>query len=390
MWEEGVVTDEDGTEMGMTDEKRSRERLRGERTIYARDGGRLAFTEGWCEYRVDSLDEFDKWMKQNHRLTGFLFRGVGRASYELVPSIARRFEPNVLGGEGYEEWCGKGLDRFRLSLRGRAKFEPELAGNELEIWALGRHYGFYTPLLDWTGSYGVALYFAYEGKREIVLDSSAMGDAELRTRFEAELGRRDEDRAVYCLNGKLLRELQWVLAGKRCREFYGETLRKLAKARQGNADEAFVECVLKGNSERAVGRYVYGVTDGRRGPHSAEFTSVMRAIVKSVKERMPHVFSPLSGTNERLVNQAGTFTVLLSTYEAMDEVMKRVMRDELTEYGRAPVLLKVAMPDAEREEVLRYLYEMNVHRRSLFPDIEGAAEYENWKIETREWERDEE
>lgn len=86
-----------------------------------------------------------------------------------------------------ERVLGRLLDRFRRACCGRRGVFPRDLSTD-EWWALGRHYGLATPLLDWTRSLHVACYFAlweaapptsgvraiwafsYRGMREILIN----------------------------------------------------------------------------------------------------------------------------------------------------------------------------------------------------------------------------
>lgn len=84
-----------------------------------------------------------------------LFRGQRNGSWALTPSIAR-LSPH---GTYSEKDAADQLDTFKYSIRGRTKV-PVSQLSEEDVWALGQHYGLWTPLLDWSRSPFVAMFFA--------------------------------------------------------------------------------------------------------------------------------------------------------------------------------------------------------------------------------------
>lgn len=109
--------------------------------------------------RVESWEAFIAAMRSpdHNRAAGeFVYRGQAGHNWHLSSTLARPFDGGAVPGQHQENL----LAQFRLAMRGRgldcSKLEDE------ELWAFGQHHGLRTPLIDWTKSPYVALFFAFD------------------------------------------------------------------------------------------------------------------------------------------------------------------------------------------------------------------------------------
>jgi hypothetical protein len=107
-------------------------------------------------------------------LNQVLYRGHAKSDWRLWSPLDRRLVNWVRGPEGefeywsarkvyglgwYDKLCSQILEHFKQACRGIPGADH--GTNDDEYWALGRHFGLLTPLLDWTLSPYVAAFFAF-------------------------------------------------------------------------------------------------------------------------------------------------------------------------------------------------------------------------------------
>jgi hypothetical protein len=109
---------------------------------------------------------------REHFKRGWIFRGVKKSSYRLIPSIGREDARKHSHGDllPYQDEEEKGqLRQFIREGRGRFQWQPQ---NDLEWMILGQHHRLPTRLLDWSESLLVAAYFAVE---EVLCEAAIYG-----------------------------------------------------------------------------------------------------------------------------------------------------------------------------------------------------------------------
>ena len=91
--------------------------------------------------------------------TQLIFRGHRRYDWSMTPTLARVTQNDIIT----ESLANEQLMLFRKAIRGRTTDHSLLKDGlqDDELWSIGQHHGLMTPLLDWTYSPYVALFFAF-------------------------------------------------------------------------------------------------------------------------------------------------------------------------------------------------------------------------------------
>ncbi|CUI84648.1 FRG domain-containing protein [Achromobacter xylosoxidans] len=115
--------------------------------------GRIPVTrlESWRDYTELLENSFF-----NRPATQLIFRGQRRSDWSLMPTLGRLSDNGIVT----ENLAATQLERFKRAIRGRLS-DNSLLEEDDELWSIGQHHGLMTPLLDWTYSPYVALFFAF-------------------------------------------------------------------------------------------------------------------------------------------------------------------------------------------------------------------------------------
>lgn len=112
------------------------------------DGVRVITLSSWQEFHKEVLNLKSK--------RGYVWRGQ-RQDWLLRSSFDRKVKNK--SQQDRTQKLQKHLDNFKKEMN--KSFPNALPPDDIDIWALGQHYGLMTPLLDWTLSPYIAAYFAF-------------------------------------------------------------------------------------------------------------------------------------------------------------------------------------------------------------------------------------
>lgn len=196
---------------------------------------------------VEDWQSFERLIEAEHEHLGAgerIYRGQRRFDWQIAATLTREFG----GGAIPTDVSRRLLNRFQLAMRGRG---TDMNGNdENEVWAFGQHFGLATPLLDWTESPFVALFFAFAQEDD-----------------PAE--KANDSRAVFTLNRGLIEDLLPELffepaLGENARLVNQAGLFTVTPSGDDNLVSAIIDAVIDSGAvdpddPKQIARYIYKV-----------------------------------------------------------------------------------------------------------------------------------
>lgn len=109
--------------------------------------------------KVSGWEHFIEIMRRpehNQAKNDIVYRGQRGFDWHLSSTLSRLYDGGSVPPQHQQDL----LAQFRLAMRGRGLDVSRL--EDTDVWAFGQHHGLRTPLIDWTKSPYVALFFAFD------------------------------------------------------------------------------------------------------------------------------------------------------------------------------------------------------------------------------------
>ncbi len=120
-------------------------------------------------YKTESFNDLRDLIENKiNNIDDFVFRGQSSANWGLTSTLNRLIKHARETGAKHgpvDRFVKQHLDRFKLEIRGRRGDNPTKL-EEDDLWALGQHFHLATPLLDWSRSPYISIFFALEAIKD--------------------------------------------------------------------------------------------------------------------------------------------------------------------------------------------------------------------------------
>jgi len=133
------------------------------------------------------------------------------------------------------------------------------------------------------------------------------------------------------------------------------------------------------SSQETPSRFIYGLSKdlGRWGPSKSPNSGPYDQFIKFVE--------PVSDENPRLLSQRGLFTIPMSEEVDIENTVQRCYAADPKKGKSRIIFVRVKILEIDRKTCLRNLNAMNINHATLFPDLIGAAEYCNVKLDIEDY-----